>query len=89
MYTPVNPSFTIKKWGLKGSKLIRHGFVMKKFYSIIEVINLTGNIALNSDDTPNYKTNFRSTYKSSTSPVKHHSESHILTNSHDETKQRD
>ena len=26
MYTPVNPSFT--KWGLKGSKLYRLGFVM-------------------------------------------------------------
>ena len=28
MYTPVNPSFTIKKWGLRGSKLYRHVFVM-------------------------------------------------------------
>ena len=26
--TPVNPSFTIK-WGLRGSKLYRHVFVMK------------------------------------------------------------
>ena len=24
MYTPVNPSFTIEKWGLRGSKLYRH-----------------------------------------------------------------
>ena len=28
MYTPVNPSFTIQKWGLKGSKLYRHVFGM-------------------------------------------------------------
>ena len=28
MYTPVNPSFTILKWGLSGSKLYRHVFVM-------------------------------------------------------------
>ena len=28
MYTPVNPSFTIWKWGLRGSKLYRHVFVM-------------------------------------------------------------
>ena len=29
MYTPVNPSFTIQKWGLRGSKLFRHVFLMK------------------------------------------------------------
>ena len=28
MYTPVNPSFTIEKWGLRGSTLYRHVFVM-------------------------------------------------------------
>ena len=28
MYTPVNPSFTIYKWGLRGPKLYRHVFVM-------------------------------------------------------------
>ena len=28
MYTPVNPSFTIKRWGLRGSKLYRYVFVM-------------------------------------------------------------
>ena len=28
MYTPVNPSFTIKKWSLRGSELYRHVFVM-------------------------------------------------------------
>ena len=28
MYTPVNPSFTIQKWGLSGSKYYRHVFVM-------------------------------------------------------------
>ena len=27
MYTPVNPSFTIYKWGLRGSTLYRHVFV--------------------------------------------------------------
>ena len=40
MYTPVNPSFTIKKWGLRGSILYRrvsvmesvtHGNVLKSF----------------------------------------------------------
>ena len=34
MYTPVNPSFTILKWGLRGSKLYRHVFVMLKFNSV-------------------------------------------------------
>ena len=29
MYTPVNPSFTIEKWGLRGSKSYRHVFVMR------------------------------------------------------------
>ena len=29
MYTPVNPSFTIEKWGLRGSKLYRHVFVIR------------------------------------------------------------
>ena len=28
MYTPVNPSFTIEKWGLRGTKLYRRVFVM-------------------------------------------------------------
>ena len=30
MYTPVNPSFTIQKWGLRGSKLYRRVLVMKR-----------------------------------------------------------
>ena len=30
MYTPVNPSFTILKWALRGSKLYRYVFVMVK-----------------------------------------------------------
>ena len=34
MYTPVNPSFTIQKWGLRGSKLYRHVFVMGSFLLI-------------------------------------------------------
>ena len=29
VYTPVNPSFTIQKWGLRGSKLYKHVFVMR------------------------------------------------------------
>ena len=29
MYTPVNHSFTIQKWGLRGSNLYRHVFVMQ------------------------------------------------------------
>ena len=29
MYTPVYPSFTTLKWGLRGSKLYRHVFVMR------------------------------------------------------------
>ena len=28
MYTPANPSFTMLKWGLRGSKLYRYVFVM-------------------------------------------------------------
>ena len=28
LYTPVNPSFTILNWGIRGSKLYRHVFVM-------------------------------------------------------------
>ena len=28
MYTPVNPRFTIQKWGLRGSKLYRHVYVI-------------------------------------------------------------
>ena len=32
MYTPVNPSFTIWKWGLRGSKLCRYVFMMICFH---------------------------------------------------------
>ena len=28
MFTPVNPSFTISKWGKKGSRLYSHVFMM-------------------------------------------------------------
>ena len=28
MFIPVNPSFTISKWGLRGSELYRYVFVM-------------------------------------------------------------
>ena len=31
IYTPVNPSFTIWKWGLRGSTLYRHVFVMSRY----------------------------------------------------------
>ena len=34
MYTPANPSFTIEKWGLRGSKLYRHVFVMGTTFHI-------------------------------------------------------
>ena len=30
MFTPVNPSFTIKKWGSRGSTLYRHVLVMQR-----------------------------------------------------------
>ena len=30
MYTPVNPSFTIQKWVLRGSTLYRHVFVVQE-----------------------------------------------------------
>ena len=33
MYTPVNPSFTIQKWGLRGSELYRRVFVVRMLYS--------------------------------------------------------
>ena len=33
MYSPVNPSFTIQKWGLRGSKLYRRVFVMTNMLS--------------------------------------------------------
>ena len=29
MFTPVNPSFTIQKRGLRGSKIYRHVFLME------------------------------------------------------------
>ena len=32
MYTPVNPNFTINKWGLNGTNLYRHVFVMRQKY---------------------------------------------------------
>ena len=39
MYTPVNPGFTIYKWGLRGSKLYRHVFVMHS--SIMMMLYIT------------------------------------------------
>ena len=32
MYTPVNPSFTIEKWGLRESTLYRHVFVTYELF---------------------------------------------------------
>ena len=36
MYTPVNPSFTIQKWGLRGSTLYRQVFVMRPLLEMIK-----------------------------------------------------
>ena len=36
MYTPVNPSFTMKRWGLRVSKLYRHVFVMGEISCWVE-----------------------------------------------------
>ena len=36
MYTPINPSFTILKWGLKRSKLYRHVFVLKQGFKLLQ-----------------------------------------------------
>ena len=33
MFTPVNPRFTMEKWGIRGSKLYRYVYVMK--FSIV------------------------------------------------------
>ena len=39
MSTPVNPSFTIYKWGLRGSKLYRYVFVMEgSIYHMLIVV---------------------------------------------------
>ena len=35
MYTPVNPSFTIQKWGLKGTKLYRCVFMIHKKLNVL------------------------------------------------------
>ena len=32
MHTPVNPTFTIWKWGLRGSELYRYVFVMNRYF---------------------------------------------------------
>ena len=44
MYTPVNPSFTILKWGLKGYKLYRYVFVM--FLSLSTLLSYRDNGAV-------------------------------------------
>ena len=41
MYTPVNPNFTIQKWGSGGSKLYRHVSVMDEcstYYSTLQTV---------------------------------------------------
>ena len=45
MYTPVNPSFTVSQWGLRGSKLYRHVSVMivydnQSCYVIVRIRNI-------------------------------------------------
>ena len=40
MYTSANPSFTIWKWGLRGSKLYRHVFVMQGGSSVAVLLCL-------------------------------------------------
>ena len=44
MYTPVNTSFTIQKWGLRGLKLYRHVSVMLNF--ILKKKSVKNNLAL-------------------------------------------
>ena len=39
MYTPVNASFTISKWGLRRSKLYWHVFVMDKDANFLHADN--------------------------------------------------
>ena len=34
MHTLANPTFSFLKWGLRGSKLYRHVFMMNKFYCL-------------------------------------------------------
>ena len=40
MYTPLNPSFTIEKWGLRGSVLYRHVFVMAYLFGMVWLFSL-------------------------------------------------
>ena len=45
MYTPINPSFTVQKWGLRGSKLYRRIFVMGQISNLLDKKKyLIGNI---------------------------------------------
>ena len=43
MYTPVNPSFTIHKWGVRGSSLHGHVFVMINFIVKIGTLEIVKN----------------------------------------------
>ena len=45
MYTPVNSSFTIQKWGLRGSKLYTR--VLQKVLSLIVFFSFTPGICSN------------------------------------------
>ena len=44
MYTPVNPSFTILKWGVRGNSLHGHVFVMseiiRKEFHIVSIASV-------------------------------------------------
>ena len=44
IYTPINTSFTIQKWGLRGSKLYRHVFVINRGIHIFLFLFLDKNI---------------------------------------------
>ena len=67
MYTPVNPSFTIQKWGLRGSKLYRHVFVMivseerdfqnnEKFTICLPIVNPIRHASIVTDNPTKFRT---------------------------------
>ena len=47
MYTPVNSSFTRQKWGLRGSKLYRHVFVMDQVTNYTHCLWCSDTLATN------------------------------------------
>ena len=46
MYTPVNPSFTIQKWGLRGSTLYRYVFLMERGYRLKVIFHYSDSLNL-------------------------------------------